>query len=64
MRLSHALALTAVLTPIAASHAVAADKLRAGKAVAILKDSFIDMGILDQKPGDDQLFTTRFTPVK
>ncbi|HEY3920404.1 MAG TPA: ABC transporter substrate-binding protein [Stellaceae bacterium] len=34
------------------------------KAVAILKDSFIDMGILDRKPGDDQLFTTRFTPVK
>lgn len=34
------------------------------KAVAILKDSFIDMGILDQKPSDDQLFTTRFVPVK
>ena len=34
------------------------------KAVAILKDSFIDMGILDSKPSDDQLFTTRFVPVK
>jgi len=34
------------------------------KAIAIIKDSFIDMGILDQKPADDQLFTTRFVPVK
>jgi ABC-type nitrate/sulfonate/bicarbonate transport system substrate-binding protein len=34
------------------------------KAVAILKDSFIDMGILDSKPSDDQLFTARFVPVK
>lgn len=34
------------------------------KAVAILKDSFIDMGMLAQKPSDDQLFTTRFVPVK
>jgi ABC-type nitrate/sulfonate/bicarbonate transport system substrate-binding protein len=34
------------------------------KAVAVLKDSFIDMGILDSKPSDDQLFTTRFVPVK
>ena len=33
------------------------------KAAGILKDSFIDMGILDQKPSDDQLFTTRFVPV-
>ena len=33
-------------------------------AVAILKDSFIDMGILDKKPDDAQLFTARFTPVK
>ena len=33
------------------------------KAIAILKDSFIDMGILDQKPADDQLFTTQFVPV-
>jgi ABC-type nitrate/sulfonate/bicarbonate transport system substrate-binding protein len=34
------------------------------KAATILKDSFIDMGVLDQKPSDDQLFTTRFVPVK
>jgi ABC-type nitrate/sulfonate/bicarbonate transport system substrate-binding protein len=34
------------------------------KAVAVLKDSFVEMGILDQKPSDHQLFTTRFVPVK
>jgi NitT/TauT family transport system substrate-binding protein len=34
------------------------------KAIEIIKDSFIDMGILDQKPSNDQLFTTRFVPVK
>jgi ABC-type nitrate/sulfonate/bicarbonate transport system substrate-binding protein len=34
------------------------------KAMAILEDSFIDMGILASKPSDDQLFTTRFVPVK
>lgn len=34
------------------------------KAVAVLKDSFVEMGILDQEPQDDQLFTTRFLPVK
>ena len=34
------------------------------KAMAILENSFIDMGILDSKPSDDQLFTTRFVPVK
>ncbi len=34
------------------------------KAVAVLKDSFIDMGILDQKPSDERLFTTQFVPVK
>lgn len=34
------------------------------KAIGIIKDSFIDMGILDKKPADDQLFTTRFVPVK
>ncbi|HEV8014218.1 MAG TPA: ABC transporter substrate-binding protein [Stellaceae bacterium] len=33
-------------------------------AVAVLKDSFVDMHILDTKPGDDQLFTTKFLPVK
>jgi NitT/TauT family transport system substrate-binding protein len=34
------------------------------KAVAVLKDSFIAMGILTERPRDDQLFTTRFVPVK
>jgi ABC-type nitrate/sulfonate/bicarbonate transport system substrate-binding protein len=34
------------------------------KAVAVIKDSFIEMGILDSKPSDDQLFTRQFVPVK
>jgi NitT/TauT family transport system substrate-binding protein len=34
------------------------------QAVAVLKDSFVDMHILDSKPSDAQLFTTRFLPVK
>jgi ABC-type nitrate/sulfonate/bicarbonate transport system substrate-binding protein len=34
------------------------------KAMTVLKDSFVDMGILDSKPADDQLFTTRFVPIK
>lgn len=34
------------------------------RAVAVLKQSFVQMGILDKKPADDELFTTRFVPVK
>jgi len=34
------------------------------KAVAVLKQSYLDMGTLKEKPSDDQLFTTRFVPVK
>jgi NitT/TauT family transport system substrate-binding protein len=34
------------------------------QAVEVLKSSFVEMGTLDKKPGDDQLFTTRFLPVK
>jgi len=34
------------------------------EAVAVLKDSFVDMHILDSKPADNQLFTTQFLPVK
>lgn len=34
------------------------------QAVAVLKKSFIDMGILSEAPKDDQLFTTQFVPVK
>jgi len=34
------------------------------KAVAVIKDSFVDMGLLPDKPKDDQLFTTAFVPAK
>ncbi len=33
-------------------------------AVEVLKESFVEMGTLDAKPSDDQLFTTRFLPVR
>ena len=32
------------------------------QAVAVLKQSFVDMGTLPDKPGDDKLFTTQFVP--
>ena len=34
------------------------------QAVEVLKESFLGMGILTDKPRDDQLFTTQFLPVK
>jgi ABC-type nitrate/sulfonate/bicarbonate transport system substrate-binding protein len=34
------------------------------EAVEVIKDSFVGMGILTDKPANDQLFTTRFLPVK
>lgn len=34
------------------------------KAVEVLKDSWIAMGMLPTKPKDDQIFTTEFVPVK
>jgi ABC-type nitrate/sulfonate/bicarbonate transport system substrate-binding protein len=34
------------------------------KAVAVLKDSFIEMGLLKDKPDDNVMFTTQFVPVK
>jgi ABC-type nitrate/sulfonate/bicarbonate transport system substrate-binding protein len=34
------------------------------QAVAVLKQSFVDMGTLASKPADDALFTTQFVPVK
>ena len=34
------------------------------EAIEVLKDSYVEMGILDAKPRDDQLFTTKFLPVK
>jgi ABC-type nitrate/sulfonate/bicarbonate transport system substrate-binding protein len=33
-------------------------------AVEVIKDSFVGMGILDHKPPNDELFTTKFVPVK
>jgi hypothetical protein len=33
-------------------------------AVEVLKESWVEMGILDSKPNNDQLFTTKFVPVK
>lgn len=34
------------------------------QAVEVLKQSFIDMGMLKAKPASDQMFTTQFLPVK
>lgn len=34
------------------------------QAVETLKQSFVEMGTLDKKPGDDELFTMRFVPVR
>ena len=34
------------------------------EGVAVLKQSFLDMGLLKEKPADDQMFTIQFVPVK
>src|SRR5579862_5903745 len=34
------------------------------EAVDVLKESWVEMGILDEKPNNDRLFTTKFVPVK
>jgi ABC-type nitrate/sulfonate/bicarbonate transport system substrate-binding protein len=34
------------------------------QAMDVLKQSFVDMKLLTEKPADDQLFTTQFLPVK
>lgn len=34
------------------------------EAIEILKQSFVDMGILDAKPRDEEILTTKFVPVK
>ena len=34
------------------------------QAIEVLKASYLDLGILDHKPSDDQMFTPRFVPVK
>ena len=33
-------------------------------AMKVLKESFVEMGILDQQPPDDKILTTKFLPVK
>ena len=32
------------------------------KAVAILAESYVGMGLLDRKPANDEIFTERFLP--
>jgi NitT/TauT family transport system substrate-binding protein len=34
------------------------------KGIDVLRDSFVQLGILDKPPTDDQMLTTRFLPVK
>ena len=34
------------------------------QAIEVLKDTYVEMGMLDQKPTTDQLLTTQFVPVK
>lgn len=34
------------------------------KAIAVMKESWVELGILDKVPRDDQFMTTRFVPVK
>jgi ABC-type nitrate/sulfonate/bicarbonate transport system substrate-binding protein len=34
------------------------------EGVAVLKQSFLDMGMLKEKPADDQMYTSQFLPVK
>ena len=34
------------------------------KALAILKQSFVEMGLLKEIPQDNVMFTTQFVPVK
>lgn len=34
------------------------------EGLALIKDSFVEMGILEKKPSDDEILTRRFLPVK
>jgi NitT/TauT family transport system substrate-binding protein len=34
------------------------------QAIDVLKDTYVEMGMLDKKPSTDELLTTQFTPVK
>lgn len=34
------------------------------QAIEVLKDTYVEMGMLDKKPSTDQLLTTQFVPVK
>jgi ABC-type nitrate/sulfonate/bicarbonate transport system substrate-binding protein len=36
----------------------------APKGIDLLRQSFVELGILDKPPTDDQILTTRFVPVK
>jgi hypothetical protein len=34
------------------------------QGLELIKDSFVDLGILDKKPTDDEILTRRFLPVQ
>ena len=34
------------------------------QGLELIKDSFVDLGILDKKPADDEMLTRQFLPVK
>ncbi len=34
------------------------------QAIELMKNSFVDMGILDKRPSSDDILTTKFVPVK
>ena len=34
------------------------------ESMKVLKESFVEMGILDQQPPDDKILTTKFLPVR
>jgi NitT/TauT family transport system substrate-binding protein len=40
------------------------DGLFDAESVKVLKDSFVEMGILDERPPDDKILTTKFLPVR
>jgi hypothetical protein len=40
------------------------DGIFAPKGIDLLRQSFVELGILDKPPTDDQILTTRFVPVK
>jgi len=34
------------------------------QAIEVLKDTYVEMGMLDKKPATDHLLTTQFVPVR